>query len=253
MAAEARLLAFGDVHGVQYLGVLKASLRSITGPEPHAVLLAGDIVDRGDVRGMELVLSEVKQRFREVPVVAVFGNDEYYEVEDYLTKNYNEVIWLNDTVTVLKTDAGTVGIVGSRGSLDRLTYWQSKHMPQLEVVYRRRVLTIRKLLMDLSAVADVVVLLTHYAPTYQTVKGEPEKIYPYMGCRKLEDVLKEVRPDIAVHAHAHNATVVEATVGSTKVYNVSIPARRGVTYIRYTPRARLTRLGGKAHGGASKG
>ncbi len=253
MAADIRLLAFGDAHGVQYLGVLKASLRSITGPEPYAILLAGDIVDRGDVRGMELVLNEIKQRFKEVPIVAVFGNDEYYEVEDYLIKNYNQVIWLNDTVTVLKTDAGTIGIAGSRGSLDRLTYWQSKHMPQLEVVYRRRVETIRKLLVDLSTVADVVVLLTHYAPTYQTVRGEPEKIYPYMGCRKLEDVLKGVRPDIAVHAHAHNATVVEATVGPTKVYNVSIPARKGITYIRYIPRARLTRLGGPTHGGASKG
>lgn len=253
MAAEVRLLAFGDVHGAQYLGVLKASLRSITGPEPHAILLAGDIVDRGDVRDMELVLNEVKQRFREVPIVAVFGNDEYYEVEDYLTKNYSEVIWLNDTVTALKTDAGTIGIAGSRGSLDKLTYWQSKHMPQLEVVYRKRIVTIRKLLVDLSAVADVVVLLTHYAPTYQTVRGEPEKIYPYMGCKKLEEVLKEVRPDMAIHAHAHNATVVEATIGSTKVFNVSIPARRGVTYIRYTPRARLTRLGGTIHGGAGSG
>jgi len=253
MAAEVRLLAFGDVHGVQYLGVLRASLRSITGTEPHAILLAGDIVDRGDVHGMELVLKEVRQRFRETPVVAVFGNDEYYEIEDYLTKNYSDVIWLNDTVTVLKTDAGTVGIAGSRGSLDRLTYWQSKHMPQLEVVYRRRVVVIRKLLVDLTAAADVVVLLTHYAPTYQTVRGEPEKIYPYMGCKKLEDVLKEVQPDLAIHAHAHNATVVEATVGSTKVYNVSIPARRGVTYIRYTPRARLTRFGATTHGATSKG
>ncbi|MEM4659039.1 MAG: metallophosphoesterase, partial [Sulfolobales archaeon] len=59
MTSTARLLAFGDVHGVQYLGVLRASLKSIQPEGLHAILLAGDIIDRGDVSGMSMVLREI--------------------------------------------------------------------------------------------------------------------------------------------------------------------------------------------------
>ncbi|MCS7099654.1 MAG: metallophosphoesterase [Sulfolobales archaeon] len=244
MASIARLLAFGDVHGVQHLGILRASLRTVPPDDIHAILLAGDIIDRGDVSGMELVLREVTSRFKDVPVVSVFGNDEYHEVEDYLIKNFNYVVWLNDSVTVLKAGSIPIGIVGSRGSLDKLTYWQSKNMPQLESVYRRRVGVLRKLIEEVNRVADVTVLLTHYAPTYQTIRGEPEKIYPYMGCRHLEEVIRETKPDLAIHAHAHNATVTETTIGLTRVYNVSLPARKSVTYLTVAPRARLLRASG---------
>jgi|YelNatPaOPRAMG01_1025707.scaffolds.fasta_scaffold05810_12 Icc-related predicted phosphoesterase len=244
MVSNVRLLAFGDVHGAQYFGLLRASLRTFTPEEPHVILMAGDIIDRGDVSGMDLVLRELRARFKEVPIVAVFGNDEYHEVEGQLTKNYSYVIWLDDSVTVLKAGDVTVGIVGSRGSLDKLTYWQSKNMPQLETVYRRRVTVLRRLLEEVSKMADLTILLTHYSPTYQTIRGEPEKIYPFMACRHLEDVIREVKPDLAIHAHAHNATVTEAVIGLTKVYNVSLPARKGVTYIAASPRYRLVRAGG---------
>ncbi|MEM4922255.1 MAG: metallophosphoesterase [Sulfolobales archaeon] len=243
MTSTARLLAFGDVHGVQYLGVLRASLKSIQPEGLHAILLAGDIIDRGDVSGMNMVLSELTSRFKDVPIVSVFGNDEYHEVEDYLIKNFSYVVWLNDSLTVLRAGDITIGIVGSRGSLDRLTYWQSKNMPQLETVYKRRVSVLRKLLEEVSKVSDIAILLTHYAPTYQTIKGEPEKIYPYMGCRHLEEVIREVKPDVAIHAHAHNATVTEAVIGLTRVYNVSLPARKGVTHISVAPRVKLVRMG----------
>ncbi len=239
MASTVRLLAFGDVHGMQYLSVLRASLKSIPPEVPHAILMAGDVIDRGDVSGMGLVLREVTARFRDVPIVSVFGNDEYHEVEDRLVKEFGYVIWLNDSVTVLRLGEVTVGIVGSRGALDKLTHWQRRNMPQLETVYRRRIVVLRRLIEEVSRVSDLTILLTHYAPTYQTIRGEPEKIYPYMGCGRLEEVLKEARPDLAVHAHAHNATVTEAAVGLTKVYNVSLPARRGVTYITTTPRPKL--------------
>ncbi len=246
MASIVRLLAFGDVHGLQYLSLLRASLRSVPPEEPNAILMAGDVIDRGDVSGMGPVLREVTARFRDTPVVSVFGNDEYHEVEDRLIKEFGYVIWLNDSVAVLKLGEVTVGVVGSRGVLDKLTHWQRKNMPQLETVYRRRVGVLRRLLEEVSRVSDITVLLTHYAPTYLTVRGEPEKIYPYMGCKRLEDVLKEAKPDLAIHAHAHNATTTEAVVGLTKVYNVSLPARRGVTYVTATPRPRLIPTSGRS-------
>lgn len=82
-------------------------------------------------------------------------------------------------------------------------------------------------------------LITHYAPTFLTVKGEPERIYPFMGSQLMEKVVKEVKPDVVIHAHAHNARVVEASIGSTKIYNVSLPARKGITQVEIQPRKTL--------------
>ncbi|MEM4686351.1 MAG: metallophosphoesterase family protein, partial [Zestosphaera sp.] len=63
--------------------------------------------------------------------------------------------------------------------------------------------------------------------------------YPFMGSQLMEKVVKEAKPDIVIHAHAHNARVVEASMGNTKIYNVSLPARKGLTQVEIQPRKTL--------------
>jgi len=138
-----------------------------------------------------------------------------------------------------KVDSVRIGIVGTRGSLDKLTFWQKRHKPELEIVYRERPKVIKSLIRELRRHADIIILVSHYAPVFATVKGEPEKVYPYMGSREMERAIKEVKPDVVIHAHAHNARVVEAVVDGVKVYNVSLPARKGVSLIEVRPRATL--------------
>ncbi len=247
-----RICAVGDVHGSRYFSVFIASLKSIVGFKPDFIVFAGDMVDEGKVDELDPILKAVRSKFPGVPIISVFGNEEYHELENKFIKKYPEVIWLNDTPAILSAGSIKVGFVGTRGALEKLTFWQRRHKPELELVYRERPRVIKKLISEVRKYSDIVVLVTHYAPTFITVKGEPEKVYPYMGSREMEKVIKEAKPEVVIHAHAHNARRVEASIDTVKVYNVSLPARKGITLIEVSPRRTLlTFIGGKV-GSASK-
>ena len=234
-----RICAVGDIHGSRYFSVFRASLRAIVGFKPDVCVFAGDMVDEGRVEDLEPIIREVKSKFPSIPILAVFGNEEYHELEAEFVKRYPEVVWLNDTPALQYINGVKVGFIGTRGALDKLTFWQRRHKPELEIVYKERPKIIKSLIKDLRRYADIIILVSHYAPTFVTVKGEPEKVYPDMGTREMERIVKEVRPDVVIHAHAHNARVTEAVIEGVKVYNVSLPARKGVTLIEAKPRTTL--------------
>jgi len=231
-----KICAVGDVHGKRYFSIFQAYLRTLVGFKPDIFVFAGDMVDEGRIDYLENVVNEVRSKCPDIPIVAVFGNEEYHELEGAFMKQYPEVTWLNDSVSLVVIRDIRVGFVGTRGALEKLTFWQKRHKPELELTYKKRPLLIKNLINTVRKHADVVILVTHYAPTMVTVRGEPEKIYPYMGSREMEKVLREAKPDVVIHAHAHNAKITEAVIDSVKVYNVSLPARKGITTIEVSPR-----------------
>jgi Icc-related predicted phosphoesterase len=70
------------------------------------------------------------------------------------------------------------------------------------------------------------VALLHYAPIRETVVGEPEEIYPFLGCSRLEEPLERYPVTVAVHGHAHRGALEGVTRVGTKVYNVALPLLR---------------------------
>jgi Icc-related predicted phosphoesterase len=239
MMQPIKVCAVGDVHGRRYLHIFQASLRSMVSFKPDVCVFAGDMVDEGKADELEVIVDEVKTKFPNTPVISVFGNEEYHEYEDVFISRYPELLWLNDSMTLMNIRGVNVAFIGSRGSLDRLTYWQKRNKPELRLVYMERPKILKSLIEEAKKHAELVVLITHYAPTFLTVKGEPERIYPFMGSQLMEKVVKEAKPDVVIHAHAHNARVVEASIGGTKIYNVSLPARKGITQVEIQPRKTL--------------
>jgi Icc-related predicted phosphoesterase len=65
------------------------------------------------------------------------------------------------------------------------------------------------------------IVLLHYAPTSDTLHGEPEGIWTYLGCDRLAIPIVEYRPDLVLHGHAH-AGSFEGAIGSVPVYNVAV-------------------------------
>jgi Icc-related predicted phosphoesterase len=68
----------------------------------------------------------------------------------------------------------------------------------------------------------VRIVLLHYAPTDDTLAGEPREIWTYLGSDRLAAPLLEHEPDLVLHGHAHAGTF-EGRVGTVPVYNVSVP------------------------------
>jgi len=220
-----RVAAVADIHAPKNLEAFKRALERME--KPDLFLLAGDIVLKGDFNQLPRVVEEIR-RVHSGEIIACFGNEEYDEVEGAL-RSFGEVKWLSDQAEVFEIRGRTVGIVGSRGSLDRLTAWQRGHRPELSEVYRERVRLLDELLGGLRT--DFKIVLTHYAPTYTTLEGEGKWAWPEMACRRMEDVIRRRQPDVWFHGHAHQSRRLEAEIGRTLVTNVSLPARGSITVV----------------------
>lgn len=228
-AQQFRVLAVSDVHSPRYLLEFTAALarRSQDCRSVNAVILGGDMVERGKVEAFKPVLDAIKSRCAGKPVVAVFGNEEYVGTEDKYVKAYPDVIWLNDSYTVLNG----VAIYGTRGALDRLTRWQRRHMPWLEKVYRERVRRLEEAAVRLKKEYGKVIVVMHYAPTYATLVGEPQSIWPEMGSKLMEAAITRAKPDLVIHGHAHRSKKLEAVIGGVRIVNVAFPARRDLVVL----------------------
>ncbi len=232
-AARIKLLATSDVHSPRYL------LEFITALNRHRdecrdiglVVFAGDMVYKGHVEALKPVLEAIESVCGSKPVAAVFGNEEFVGLENEFRKRYTSVDWLDDEYKVYEINGIQVAVVGTRGSLERPTRWQRRKMPWLWRIYSERIKRIESLLLEARRKADIVILVSHYVLTWKTLEGEPREIWPEMGHRGFEEVLKRAKPHVAIHGHAHKSRVLETRVDSVPVYNVAFPARRDVAII----------------------
>ena len=63
----------------------------------------------------------------------------------------------------------------------------------------------------------------HYSPVKETVVGEPEAIFPFLGCSRLAEPLNRHNVLAAFHGHAHIGSLQGRTTDGVPVYNVAIP------------------------------
>jgi Icc-related predicted phosphoesterase len=67
------------------------------------------------------------------------------------------------------------------------------------------------------------IALLHYAPLADTILGEPEEIFPFLGCGRLEEPLNRYPVTAIFHGHAHQGSPEGRTRTNTPVYNVCMP------------------------------
>lgn len=224
--------AMGDAHsGKHFREAMVERLRGV-----DLLLLAGDIADSNDIEGFDQVWRSIRSAY-DGKIVAVFGNDEYEQDRAEYRAKF-DAIFLDDEVADLDVDGVRVRIVGTTGPLDRPTWWQRTHIPKIWTKYGERVSRLDVLLE--RGDADLLVLLSHYAPTYLTLEGERPKAFPEMGSKAMEKVLLDRRPDLVVHAHAHSGSrhgllrEKQATLDSplgpaVPIWNVSLPLNREIS------------------------
>ena len=64
-------------------------------------------------------------------------------------------------------------------------------------------------------------MLLHYAPVADTLVGEPESIWAFLGSGRLAGPIGAHRPDLVVHGHAHHGTL-RGAIGEIPVHNVAV-------------------------------
>jgi len=217
-----------DVHSPLYLKEFLSKL-GLRVRDSDCFLMAGDMILHSRVSQFDPVLRAVRKLFSG-KLISIFGNEEHDGVKDALKERYRDVTWLDDSEVNLGLGGRKVRIVGTRGTLAQPTSWQKAHVPDIEETYAKRVPRVREMLTRRKD-DDLVILLCHYAPVRATIEGEDGRIRPFLTDERMEKVIEETSPDIVIHGHGHNATVLSAEMGNTKVFNVAFPARRAVTII----------------------
>jgi len=215
-----KVIAISDIHAPIWLKDLEKAVDEEEKDE-YLVLVAGDMVNRGNYRYYRKVM-DVLDRLGNISIVSIFGNDEYDSVKERIKEENPEITFLEDESIELEIDGKRVGIVGSRGCLELPTTWQRRNIPGIERIYAERFRLLGRMLEDLRGRVDITVLLTHYATTTKTMKGENPRAWRYLGHRGFEKYMERGLIDVSIHGHVHNGSRT-AEVGDAKVYNVAFP------------------------------
>ena len=133
---------------------------------------------------------------------------------------------LERETTVVEARGVEVGIVGLKGFVGGFGASNLPDFgePQLREVYATTTADVAALDEGLRAISmcPFRIVLLHYAPTADTLEGEPVGIWAFLGSDRLAAPILEHVPDLVLHGHAH-AGAFEGRIGEAPVYNVSVP------------------------------
>ncbi|MFN2546785.1 MAG: metallophosphoesterase [Myxococcales bacterium] len=221
-----RIAAVGDLHcRADTRRNIAVALRGVD-QEAEVLLLAGDLTDHGtpdEALWLAEELSQVKMER-----CAVLGNHDYESGQDAVVRKT-----LTDAgVHVLDGDPwevnslGVAGVKGFAGGFDaaQLQRFGEDALKSFVDACIAEELKLEKALFRLRTKHRVALL--HYSPCRPTLEGEPLEIFPFLGATRLAGPLDQLRPNLAVHGHAHRGTLRGATGGGVPVFNVALPVLR---------------------------
>jgi uncharacterized protein len=236
MSTPIRLAASGDIHAVEPLREhLRRSFAAVA-EESDLVLLAGDLTTHGLPEQAEVLADVCRGLGSEV--VAVLGNhDQHSNRCDELVSvlEGGGIHVLQREHLILELGDREVGIVGAKGFVGGFPGAELPDFgePLLRRVYRETTLEVEALEAGLEAVSGchVRIVLMHYAPITDTLVGEPETIWAFLGSGRLAAPIGMHRPDVVLHGHAHHGSP-HGVVGQVPVHNVAVHVT-GEDFVRF--------------------
>jgi uncharacterized protein len=226
MTPALRVAAAGDVHAVEPLRERLARVFAEISAETDLILLAGDLTTHG-LPEQATVLADACASV-EVPVIAVLGNHDHHsgraeEVKSILTRG--GLVVLDRGHTILEIGDLDVGVVGTKGFVGGFPGAEIPDFgePALRHIYQETTAEVDALEQGLEAVAGCHkrIVLLHYAPIVDTIVGEPEGIWAFLGSGRLAGPIGMHRPELVVHGHAHHGTA-HGSIGTVPVHNVAV-------------------------------
>ncbi|MFL5537865.1 MAG: metallophosphoesterase [Longimicrobiaceae bacterium] len=221
-AGVVRVAAVGDFHcGEEDAGRYREGFARVN-DEADVLLLAGDLTRRGTPAEFRVVAGELQDV--RIPILAVLGNHDHesHEVEAGLAILRERGVHILDGEPFeLNGQVGFAGVKGFMGGFGRWTltaFGESEtkafvgttleEVQRLEFALRRLPTPVR-------------VVLLHYSPILDTVVGEPEQIFPFLGNDRLVEPIDRFKAAAVFHGHAHHGTFRGTTPGGVPVFNVS--------------------------------
>ena len=226
-ASPLRVAAIGDVHATPAAPGRWREMLAEIGQAADVLCLCGDLTNHGTVAEAEALAEDL--RACPIPILAVLGNHDHHcgrphEIEQILCGT--GVKFLEDEVHTVG-GVGFAGVKGFGGGFDgrMLDAFGESAIKTFVQEVLDEALRLEHALKTLDTERVVVVL--HYAPVADTVVGEPEAIFPFLGCSRLAETIDRFEAVRAVfHGHAHHGSYAGRTRRGTDVYNVAAQVQK---------------------------
>lgn len=211
-----RIAATADLHDG-----IREMMSRVRG-EADLLVLAGDLTNYGRPPEMESLLNALV-RLR-VATVAVLGNHDYEsgQEQELIRLMSGEGIKVLDGTAYERDGVGFAGTKGFPGGFGRgvLTAFGEPEVKAFVQAAINETMKLERALSLLRTPKRVVVL--HYAPVADTVRGEPMDIYPYLGSSRMGEVVDRHGANLVLHGHAHRGALEGKTTAGVPVHNVAL-------------------------------
>ncbi len=221
---KVRIGAVSDIHYNRKSAGSMKRLFEKASRETDVLLICGDLTDYG-LREEAEVLCEDLAHFLTVPAVGILGNHDF-------ESGTQDVVWqvmedagvaMLDGECVEVCGIGIAGVSGFGGGFGphMLNAWGEPLIKQFVQAAVDETMKLERALSNLQTETRVVMM--HYAPIEDTVRGEPEAIFPFLGSSRMEAPINTFRPAAVFHGHAHKGAHEGRTASGVPVYNVAVP------------------------------
>lgn len=217
-----RVAAIGDLHVQENDVAPYRELFSEISSMADVLVLCGDLTNFGKTGEANILADDIKSC--SIPVVGVLGNHDYEcgQPEKVCEILHEAGMTILDEQAIEIQGVGFAGVKGFMGG-----YGRGELAPFGEPIAKAFVdeamNEARKLENGLRSLrTDRSVAVLHYSPTVETLEGEPEAIFQYLGSQRLADAIDRFdHVKAVVHGHAHHGTYEGRTPRGTPVYNVA--------------------------------
>jgi Icc-related predicted phosphoesterase len=224
---KVRIAAVADIHVTDADKNKWADYFKEVSRNADVLLICGDLTNTGDESEARILSDELKSC--SIPVVAVLGNHDYEKGRQKLIRQtlQSEQVHILDGEAVVIGEVGFAGVKGFGGGFDNhmLSMFGEDAMKAFVQEAVDEALHLDRALARIDQQHDHLkkIAVMHYAPMADTVKGEPEVIFPFLGSSRLAEPLVRRQVTAVFHGHAHAGTLEGTLNGGVKVYNVAKP------------------------------
>ena len=217
-----RVAAIGDLHVQESDSAPYRDLFNEISGQADVLVLCGDLTNFGKTSEAEILADDI--RSCSIPVLGVLGNHDYEcgQPEKVAEILHEAGMTILDDQAIEIDGVGFAGVKGFMGG-----YGRGELAPFGEPIAKAFVdeamNEARKLENGLRSLrTDRSVAVLHYSPVAETLEGEPEAIYQYLGSQRLADAIDRFdHVKAVVHGHAHHGKYAGRTMRGTPVYNVA--------------------------------
>ena len=231
-----RIAAISDIHVRETSRDAYQAMFAEMAEKSDILLLCGDLTDLGLLTEAEILVKELGAYPK--PKIAVLGN------HDYEGNNQNEIVKILQTHNVYVVHGvdyifdkdgkkyGFTGVKGFGGGF-RPSMWGRFGEPEQKAFYDAIAGETQQLenglnrLMRTAGLEKLFVLL-HFSPIRETLHGELQELYAFLGSSRLEEVIDRYPVTAVFHGHAHFGYPSGKTDKGIFVYNVALPVMQKI-------------------------